>query len=91
MSNMTAEEHEARTKLTIRADTIAKTVRRFSDGVEDLNRHSHLDWRLRTALRDLEGMLDKVEWQCLDVLERVGSEEAMDVIEEIWGPVDDEV
>lgn len=91
MSNMTAEEFEARNRVTIRVDSIAKTIRRYSDGISDLNRHSHLDWRLRTALRDLEGMLDKAEWQCLEVLERIGSDESEKVIEEIWGPVDDDV
>jgi hypothetical protein len=79
----------ARNSVAQKAAQIVQLIRPLSRDLSDINETYPLEWRVRTAVRDLEGMLDRVEDQASEVLDRVGTDVSEGILEDLWGPFED--
>ena len=68
------------------AATIAHTSRESQTASNVLNLQEGIAWRLRQKIRDIEGHFDRIEESALELMEGIGSDEAEDMIQTIWGP-----
>ncbi len=72
------------------AATVAHTSRELQDASRDINLLADVEWGIRQKVRDIEGHLSRIEDTTLELLSGLGFDEAIEMIESIWGPFADD-
>ena len=67
---------------------IAPVASRYATAANQLNQQADIAWRIRERIRTVEGFLDKIDEQLIEILTAVGTDEAEALIEQLWGPFD---
>ena len=69
---------------------VAPSVLVLEEKLRDLNLEAGIEWGLREKIRTAQGHLTKVDDLMSDLAWNIGTEQAITVIELVWGPLPDD-
>lgn len=75
-------------QLVDRLAPLARLAIQWQEDLTHLNRMGGLEWGERERLRTIQGLFDKIEDACSDLIWGVGDDYAATISESIWGAVD---
>ena len=67
---------------------IAPVASTYSTAANQLNQQADIAWRIRERIRTVEGFLDKIDEQLIEIATAVDTDDAEGLIEALWGPFD---